>query len=426
MANEGAMNPTSRTATGKSCEFGIVAVDPKVIPLHTLMYIEGYGFGVAEDTGGAIKGNKIDLCMNSRSEMSASPRRKVNVHILRTLTDSELAEFGVKEGVTERVHDSSLLAMSNAEESLPASPVEPQQNGGDPASTPGRSPSEPRPNLPTPLPTNPVTPNNPDSGSAKSVTVVKDVNVRAKPSNESSIVALLMKGDKVTLGDGNGGWYAVTTPSGTRGFIKGDSVGMKGPDSDDFPTATGAANTPKTDTPEPNSATPRRSLVVKRDDVIVRSGPSTSRNKVTTVAQGTKVTVVGSEGDWYKVQLRDGTTGYIRNDMFEAGSDEPAPKATKSSKTSKSSKPDESKANKKKTSKRDEDEEKPAKKGKGKGKETSKNSESSKKESKSSKKTASKKETSEKKPSKKSSEKSSKTSQKESSSKKKPSNKKKG
>jgi 3D (Asp-Asp-Asp) domain-containing protein len=49
------------TATGLKTGFGVVAVDPKVIPLKTRLYIPGYGFAVAGDTGGAVKGNKIDL-----------------------------------------------------------------------------------------------------------------------------------------------------------------------------------------------------------------------------------------------------------------------------------------------------------------------------------------------------------------------------
>ena len=49
------------TATGTTVQKGTVAVDPSVIPLGTQMYIPGYGYGVAEDTGGAILGNIIDL-----------------------------------------------------------------------------------------------------------------------------------------------------------------------------------------------------------------------------------------------------------------------------------------------------------------------------------------------------------------------------
>lgn len=70
------------TATGVPAEYGIVAVDPRVIPLGTYVFVEGYGVALAADTGGAIKGNRIDLCFDSRSEALAFGRRKVKVHIL--------------------------------------------------------------------------------------------------------------------------------------------------------------------------------------------------------------------------------------------------------------------------------------------------------------------------------------------------------
>ena len=53
------------TATGRTLTYGIIAVDPKVIPLHTCMYVPGYGYGQAEDVGGAIKGNHIDLAFDN-------------------------------------------------------------------------------------------------------------------------------------------------------------------------------------------------------------------------------------------------------------------------------------------------------------------------------------------------------------------------
>lgn len=85
-------NPGDRgygiTASGTQVRPGVVSVDPRVIPLGTRLYIESldgsadYGHAVAEDTGGAIKGNKIDLFFSSRSGALNFGRRNVKVHIL--------------------------------------------------------------------------------------------------------------------------------------------------------------------------------------------------------------------------------------------------------------------------------------------------------------------------------------------------------
>ncbi len=70
------------TATGAKAGYGIVAVDPSVIPLGTKLYIPGYGYGVAADTGGSIKGDRIDLCFDSLSEALAWGRRTVTIIIV--------------------------------------------------------------------------------------------------------------------------------------------------------------------------------------------------------------------------------------------------------------------------------------------------------------------------------------------------------
>lgn len=72
----------ARTATGAIAQRGVIAVDPKFIPLGTRVYVEGYGYAIAADTGGAIKGNIIDLCMDSRAEALQWGRRNVTVYIL--------------------------------------------------------------------------------------------------------------------------------------------------------------------------------------------------------------------------------------------------------------------------------------------------------------------------------------------------------
>jgi len=70
------------TFSGIPAKRGIVAVDPRVIPLGTRVYVPGYGIALAADTGGAIKGDKIDLCIEDYNEAIRFGRRKVEVFIL--------------------------------------------------------------------------------------------------------------------------------------------------------------------------------------------------------------------------------------------------------------------------------------------------------------------------------------------------------
>ncbi len=71
------------TAIGRRAGYGIVAVDPRVIPLGTRLYIPGYGLAIAGDTGGAIVGNRIDLGFDSLREAMLFGRRDVKVYRLK-------------------------------------------------------------------------------------------------------------------------------------------------------------------------------------------------------------------------------------------------------------------------------------------------------------------------------------------------------
>ena len=71
------------TATGIPATYGVAAVDPSIIPLGSRLYIPGYGEAIAADTGGAIYGYRIDLCMESYSEAMNFGRRDVTVYILK-------------------------------------------------------------------------------------------------------------------------------------------------------------------------------------------------------------------------------------------------------------------------------------------------------------------------------------------------------
>jgi len=77
---------SGRTASGINLRANpnvkVIAVDPSFIPLGTKVYVEGYGYAVAADTGSAIKGHKIDVFFPSKSEAYRWGRKTVKIRIL--------------------------------------------------------------------------------------------------------------------------------------------------------------------------------------------------------------------------------------------------------------------------------------------------------------------------------------------------------
>ena len=72
-----------KTSTGKVPKEGrTIAVDPKVIPYGSIVYIQGYGYFIAEDCGGAIKGNRIDIFTASYATAVKNGRRTANVWLV--------------------------------------------------------------------------------------------------------------------------------------------------------------------------------------------------------------------------------------------------------------------------------------------------------------------------------------------------------
>jgi len=71
-----------RTATGVYPHRGVVAVDPDIIPYGTRLYIDGYGYGTALDTGSAIQGARVDLFFDTYGEAINWGRRSTRVYIL--------------------------------------------------------------------------------------------------------------------------------------------------------------------------------------------------------------------------------------------------------------------------------------------------------------------------------------------------------
>ncbi|MES9755990.1 3D domain-containing protein, partial [Priestia megaterium] len=74
------------TATGVDLKANpnqkVIAVDPSVIPLGSKVYVEGYGEAVAADTGGAIKGNRIDVFVPSEGDAQQFGRKSVKITVM--------------------------------------------------------------------------------------------------------------------------------------------------------------------------------------------------------------------------------------------------------------------------------------------------------------------------------------------------------
>lgn len=68
-----------RTCLGVPATYGVIAVDPDVIPLRTRCYVPGYGFAIAADTGSMINGHHIDLCFDTLGEVHVWGKRTVEI-----------------------------------------------------------------------------------------------------------------------------------------------------------------------------------------------------------------------------------------------------------------------------------------------------------------------------------------------------------
>lgn len=72
------------TCLGLELRRGFVAVDPKVIPLRSRLYIPSYGYAYAADTGSAIKGKRIDIALNTERESRLFGKRRMKVYVLES------------------------------------------------------------------------------------------------------------------------------------------------------------------------------------------------------------------------------------------------------------------------------------------------------------------------------------------------------
>ena len=75
----------NKTATGVDPREGLIAVDPKVIAMGSKVYVEGYGYAIAADTGGDIRGNRIDVFFSTLRQCIDWGRKPVHIYVLKTI-----------------------------------------------------------------------------------------------------------------------------------------------------------------------------------------------------------------------------------------------------------------------------------------------------------------------------------------------------
>ena len=95
-ANDPLQGTNNITATGKEIKEGMIAVDRKIIPLGTRIEIKDIGVFVAEDTGGKIKGNRIDIYFETKEEAKEFGRQVIWVRVLGNSIELAEALDGLK------------------------------------------------------------------------------------------------------------------------------------------------------------------------------------------------------------------------------------------------------------------------------------------------------------------------------------------
>ncbi|MBE7091979.1 MAG: hypothetical protein E7365_02230 [Clostridiales bacterium] len=137
------------------------------------------------------------------------------------------------------------------------------------------------------------------------ITGVTDaVNVRTKPEIDAVVAFKITNDNEVNITGGSGDWFKITH-EGKTGYIFRQYISIG---------AEGGSSTILGEVVDPFKAS------IKSSSLKVRSGPSTGYDTVSTINKGTTFTVLGKSGNWYYIELSNGTKGYASADYIQKGS----------------------------------------------------------------------------------------------------------
>ena len=141
--------------------------------------------------------------------------------------------------------------------------------------------------------------------SGQVVNVHSSLNVRSGASTSSSVIGSLSNGSKVTIVGESGSWYKINYGN-TTGYV-----------SKDYVQASGEQNSSSESSSQGTTSGKSGQVVNVHSSLNVRSGASTSSSVIGSLSNGSKVTIVGESGSWYKINYGN-TTGYVSKDYIQS------------------------------------------------------------------------------------------------------------
>ena len=150
------------------------------------------------------------------------------------------------------------------------------------------------------------------SGQTGSVNV-SVLNLRSGASTNTSVIGALYRGQTVTITESGNGWYGVTTSSGAKGYVYAEYITL------------GSGSSSETVTPDPGTSVSPASGegVCNTSALNVRTDATTSSSTLGLITYGTKVTITGTAGSWYKVNTTvngRAVTGFVHSDYITLSS----------------------------------------------------------------------------------------------------------
>ncbi|MFA4886034.1 MAG: SH3 domain-containing protein, partial [Desulfotomaculaceae bacterium] len=127
------------------------------------------------------------------------------------------------------------------------------------------------------------------------------VNIRTGPGTSYDIVTQASSGDRLPILTQSGDWYCVNQPSGEKGWIAGWLVNVEQPAQATAPQNSGQV------------------AVVSGNSVNIRSGPDTSYSIIAQAGLGDRLPVLDKSGDWYKISLSSGASGWVAGWLVAVG-----------------------------------------------------------------------------------------------------------